>query len=234
MANIKKSGLVIATVIFLGTLLILTIARNIAGSNPYIYFLFPTIWFLLLFIRDVQTKRDILLKDWRAFKSKKWVNSFLVLIIVLLLFLIIQLSRPFFNQFIPEKNIEAYNFSVDTIAGLFFTFLAGMLNLLVAFIEEITYRYEGLYTYRSDKKKAVLMLIISSILFGFSHYYNFNASFLASGPYVLAGLVLGITYLVTKNIWVPILAHMLFNSTDVISSIFLIVFKIFNTIRHTL
>ncbi|MCF6514909.1 CPBP family intramembrane metalloprotease [Lactobacillus sp. S2-2] len=68
-----------------------------------------------------------------------------------------------------------------------------------------------------------IMLIVSSLLFGFSHFYNYNGSFIATIPYGLAGLVLAISYLLTNKFFVPTIAHIIFNSTSLISSIFLLI-----------
>lgn len=223
-----KTPFISTVLIFIGTLIILTLARTFSGNNPYLYFFFPAIWFLLIFIRELKTKHQLITQQWQAFKEKKWRNILIIIISLFLLSFIVQLTRPFFNQFIPEHPIESYSFNINSGLGLLFTFFSGILDLIVAFVEEITYRYEGMYVYRKNKLLLATMLILSSILFGFSHYYNFGGSFLATGPYIFAGLYLGIIYLITQNIWVPIIAHLLFNSSSVLSSLLLIIFYFMN------
>lgn len=100
------------------------------------------------------------------------------------------------------------------------------MNLIIAVIEEMAYRKNGMYDFKSNKAFLITMLFISSILFGFSHYYNFEGSFLATGPYIIAGFILGISYLVSKNVWVPIISHLIFNSTNILSVLFLITARI--------
>lgn len=224
--NTMKKSLFSVLLIFIGTLLVITVSRMIAGTNGYIYFILPLVWFMGLFFRDISTKKEMLSHDWQLFKKKKWVNIVYVIITLVLISVVIQLTRPFFNQFIPSHPAKGYDYSIETAMGLLFSVLSGLLDLVVAFVEEVTYRYEGMYVYKSNKALLVVMLLISSLLFGFSHYYNFGGSFMASIPYACAGLVFGLSYLITKNIWVPVIAHLLFNSTAVLSSLFLVIVKL--------
>ncbi|UUV98851.1 CPBP family intramembrane glutamic endopeptidase [Vagococcus luciliae] len=223
--NTMKKSLVSVSLIFIGTLLILTVSRMIAGTNGYVYFLFPLIWFMGLFFREIKTKKVMLSNQWTEFKQTKWRNILFIILTLVIVSVVIQVTRPFFNQFIPKNPAHGYDYSIDTALGLLFSLLAGLLDLVVAFVEEVTYRYEGMYVYKSNKGLLAVMLIVSSLLFGFSHYYNFGGSFIATIPYACAGLVFGVFYLLTKNIWVPIIAHLLFNSTAVLSSLFLIIVK---------
>jgi len=218
-----KKSLYSVAFIFLGTLLILTISRTISNGNPYIYSILPFAWFLGLFFREIKIKKKLLKNEWIVFKKKKWINIGLIILLLIILNWVIQASHPIFNKYIPDKYLATYNFSLETGLGLLFTLLTGLINIVVAFVEEITYRYDGMYIFRSKKWFCIFMLLVSSILFGFSHYYNFGGSFLATGPYILAGLVLGLFYLFSKNIWVPILGHMVFNSIDILSGILLLI-----------
>jgi len=224
--NTTKKSLLSVVIIFIGTLLILTLSRMISGTNSYIYFFLPAVWFIGLFLRDINTKREMLSHQWVSFKNRKWRYLLCIVITLILVSIIIQGTRPFFNQFIPKKSAYSYDYNIETFLGLLFSVLAGIVDLIVAFVEEVTYRYEGMYVYKSNKIVLFVMLIFSSILFGFSHYYNFGGSFIATMPYALAGLVFGVMYLWTKNIWVPIIAHLIFNSTAILSSLFLVIVKI--------
>lgn len=224
--NTMKKSLLSVIIIFIGTLLVISGSRAISGDNGYLYLLLPSIWFLGIFVREISTKKNILAQDWKLFKKKKWINILYIIITLVLVSVVIQVTRPFFNQFIPSNPAKGYDYSIDTALGLLFTFLSGLLDLVVAFVEEITYRYEGMYAYKSNKGLMMIMLIVSSVLFGFSHYYNFGGSFIATMPYAFAGLVFGLAYIATKNIWIPVIAHLLFNSTAVLSSVFLIIVKI--------
>lgn len=224
--SIMRKSFISVIIIFIGTLLILTLSRTIAGTNGYIYFFISVFWFIGLFLRDINTKKEMLSHQWKDFKKMKWRHILYVVITLILVSFIIQITRPFFNQFIPKNPVYSYAYDINTALGLLFSVLAGIVDLIVAFVEEITYRYEGMYVYKSNKMLVSIMLILSSILFGFSHYYNFGGSFIASMPYAFAGLVFGLMYLLSKNIWVPVIAHLLFNSTAILSSLFLVIVKL--------
>ena len=122
------------------------------------------------------------------------------------------------------SGIVQYHLPTDQLIGLVMSFFISIGDLIAAFVEELAYRYESMYTFRTKGKLVTgIMVIVSSLLFGFSHYYNFNGSFVATMPYVFAGLVLALGYLKTKNFWVPALAHLLFNSIALLSTIFLLI-----------
>lgn len=224
--NTMKKSFISVIVIFIGTLIMLTISRSLAGTNGYVYFVLPLVWFVALFVREINTKKSMLSNQWTEFKQKKWRNIVYIIVTLVLVSLVIQVTRPIFNEFIPKDGAHGYEYDIETAMGLLFSVLAGALDLVVAFVEEVTYRYEGMYVYKSNKPLLVVMLIVSSLLFGFSHYYNFGGSFIASIPYALAGLVFGLMYLLSKNIWVPVIAHLLFNSTAILSSLFLVIVKL--------
>jgi len=77
-----------------------------------------------------------------------------------------------------------------------------------AFGEELVYRR---YLWLRCKEAlggtagaAWVAAVAASILFGFGHYYKGPAGVFDSG---VAGMLLAASYLVTRNFWVPILAH---------------------------
>ncbi|WP_432707746.1 CPBP family glutamic-type intramembrane protease [Leuconostoc citreum] len=105
--------------------------------------------------------------------------------------------------------------------------LVGLISVIIAFFEEVAYRYELFYKF---KNKSIItfisLLLLSSFLFGASHIYNFNGSILGTLSYASAGLILGLFYIISKNIWVPIIIHVFFNSVALIAPIFILLFKI--------
>lgn len=73
------------------------------------------------------------------------------------------------------------------------------------------------------------MAIISSILFGAIHFYNFN-SIVATIPYMFIGLYFCIIYYFKMNIMYTIIPHMLLNWMNVILGIVGYLFLKSNTI----
>lgn len=87
--------------------------------------------------------------------------------------------------------------------------------ILSPLVEEIIYRY----TWKNIIKKDYLYLLISSVLFSAFHLiseittFSFDLSFTINLlSYFSMGLIIGLSYIRTKNIFVPIVIHMLWNT----------------------
>jgi membrane protease YdiL (CAAX protease family) len=104
---------------------------------------------------------------------------------------------------------------------------AALLALLIvwtfaAFGEEISYRGYLLGRAADLGKRTpaayVVAVIVSSILFGYGHYYKGPAGIVDSG---VAGLILGIAFLLNRrNLWACILAHGLIDTFAVVFAYF--------------
>jgi len=57
-------------------------------------------------------------------------------------------------------------------------------------------------------------LIISSLLFSLMHWFNPNIDLFGFIDLFLAGILLGISYVYTKNLWFPIALHFSWNLTQ--------------------
>lgn len=89
--------------------------------------------------------------------------------------------------------------------------LAGLaFFVMVAFHEEIVFRGYILNNLVTSMNK-YLALFISAVLFAIVHGMNPNISILAFINLVLAGFVLGASYIHTKNLWFPIMLHLSWN-----------------------
>ncbi len=98
-----------------------------------------------------------------------------------------------------DMNFDANN--------LFIAF--GML-VIVAFSEELVFRGYILNNLLQSFNKWTA-LIISAILFALAHSLNPNANLLSVLGLLLAGILLGINYIYTKNLWFAILFHLCWN-----------------------
>ncbi len=217
------------SIYFVLTLIVLSIATFIPGGNAYTYFLIVGAWFLGIFIYDSKRYRSLLSEQWQLFKQSKWKNIVMIVVSYIVLQAVVALVSPVFKPFISEtQNFPTFSFPIDNWLGLLMTLIVGFINLGVAFVEEIAFRYEMFYRFKHLNKVIwIALMILSSFLFGASHFYNFNGSLLGTVPYAVAGIVLSLTYVISKNIWVPIITHLLFNSISLLSAIILIVFKLF-------
>ena len=93
------------------------------------------------------------------------------------------------------------------VYGIFFSFI---LFIIVALTEEILFRGYILNNLLDSRNKYVALLI-SALIFSIFHSLNPNFSFLAFINILLAGIILGSTYIFTRNIWFPISLHLFWN-----------------------
>ena len=88
--------------------------------------------------------------------------------------------------------------------------LSLVLFTIVAFNEEMLMRGYILNNLMSSTNK-YLALLISAVIFSVLHGMNANISLLALVNLMLAGIILGSTYIFTKNLWFPISLHLFWN-----------------------
>ncbi len=81
-----------------------------------------------------------------------------------------------------------------------------LLFLIVAVVEETLFRGYILKNMMESCNK-YLALVLSSILFSLMHGFNPNISLFSLFGLFFAGMILGITYIYTKNLWYPIGLH---------------------------
>ena len=93
---------------------------------------------------------------------------------------------------------------VDLLVSWFFF-------VLVAFAEEIMVRGYILGRLLSTRMNKFLALLLSSLIFAAGHLFNPGVTFLPMLNLILAGLLLGASYLYTRNLWFPISLHLFWN-----------------------
>ena len=106
------------------------------------------------------------------------------------------------TNFLEVVSVE---YSSKVVFGGFFFFL------IAAIIEEIVFRGYILNNLMDSIKNKYIALVISAIAFALIHSMNPNLSLLGFVNLVIAGIVLGITYIHTKNLWFPIFLHVSWN-----------------------
>ena len=85
-----------------------------------------------------------------------------------------------------------------------------LLFLMVAIIEEALLRGYILRNLMMSFNKYVA-LIVSSLLFSLMHGFNPNIDLFSLFGLFIAGILLGISYIYTKNLWFPIALHLSWN-----------------------
>lgn len=90
------------------------------------------------------------------------------------------------------------------------TIISFLIFIIVALNEEIFVRGYILNNLMTSMNR-YFALILSSIIFTLMHSLNFNISIIALLNIFLAGILLGISYIYTKNLWFPISLHLFLN-----------------------
>ena len=101
------------------------------------------------------------------------------------------------------KFIE-FNYNLINIILLFILFIA------VSFAEE-TYVRGYVLKNLLQSFNPIISLIISSAIFSLLHFFNPNVNYIALTELFIAGILLGISYVYTKNLWFPIALHLSWN-----------------------
>ncbi|MGV8962733.1 MAG: CPBP family intramembrane glutamic endopeptidase [Candidatus Saccharimonadaceae bacterium] len=105
--------------------------------------------------------------------------------------------------------LDYINFS-NTQMDLQTLLLSLFLFIIVSLNEEILFRGYILNNLLTSMNK-YLALTISALIFMLMHAFNFNLSVIAFLNLFLAGLLLGSTYIFTKNLWFPLSLHLFWN-----------------------
>lgn len=102
-------------------------------------------------------------------------------------------------------EVTGFQFDPRALLGSLFFYV------LVSITEEIMMRGYVLGRLLDTKLNKFLSLLISSILFALLHIFNPNVAFLPMLNLVLAGMLLGASYLYTRNLCFPLALHLFWN-----------------------
>ncbi|WP_406567624.1 CPBP family intramembrane glutamic endopeptidase [Chryseobacterium oryctis] len=177
--------------------------------------------YVIGFLSTLFVTKDWIKNQWKEFKTHKWTKYLWILLFYILSFVIISLTRKlilnYFDVDVPEDA------SSKTQTFTFYSFIAIILPMLAPFYEEIAFRYSLFYQNINRKFSNIIFAVISSVLFGLIHYYNFNSVVLTI-PYMFIGLFYCFVYYKTRNIYYTIFTHLLVNWINVILGIIGLVF----------
>jgi len=152
------------------------------------------IWFLMKFL-----DKEPFVKV--GFGTKNRLNDFLLGILI---GAFIMSGAYLILLMLGEIFFQKMNFDFKEI--LFST----LLFTIVAVEEEVLFRGYILKNLMVSFNKYVALLV-SSILFSLIHGFNPNIDLLGFTNIFLAGILLGISYIHTKNLWFPIALHLSWN-----------------------
>ena len=103
-----------------------------------------------------------------------------------------------------EIKFIGFNYNLKNIILLFLLFIA------VSIAEE-TYVRGYVLKNLLQSFNPIISLIISSAIFSLLHFFNPNVNYIALTELFIAGILLGISYVYTKNLWFPIALHLSWN-----------------------
>ncbi len=109
-------------------------------------------------------------------------------------------------------------FKVDGISDSISMYQGVLLLFLLVVTEEVLYR-GILYRLIERWTNTAAALIVSSLLFGLMHYSNDHFNIFSLISVVSGGVIMGLAYSLTRNLWVPIFAHFTWNFTQVLMGI---------------
>lgn len=155
---------------------------------------FLVIW---LFMKFVDKEHFVKLGFQTKNRLKDFFTGITIGLIIMLIayFLLIYYEEIFFIK-------TNFDFKELIISILLFT--------IVAIVEETLFRGYILKNLMSSFNKYIA-LIVSSILFSLMHGLNPNIDLFSLFDLFLAGIVLGLSYIYTKNLWFPIAMHLSWN-----------------------
>jgi len=156
-----------------------------------------TILVVWLFMKYVDKEKFINV----GFQLKNRINEFST---GLLIGFIIMLLGFGFLELIDEIQFQGIVFDLKEFT------LSILLFILVALAEEIFFRGYVLRNLMNSYNK-YLALVISSVIFSLIHGFNPNIDIIGFTNIFLSGILLGITYIHTKNLWFPIALHFSWN-----------------------
>ncbi|REC26829.1 CPBP family intramembrane metalloprotease [Enterococcus pseudoavium] len=189
-------------------------------KNPKAALLASFLLFSAGFFIMIWLFHDFLRAQWQIFRQKLFQRLLLSILLVIGVFLILHFVRAL----IPSDllTVPTNSSSIQTLS-VGWTVLAAMIPFIAPFTEELTFRYLLLEKI-SNKIFRFFMLFVQGILFGLIHWHNFNGNIYAMIPYMAIGIYLGLIYLITKNIWVPLMVHWMFNAMNSLLPALLLLF----------
>ena len=162
-----------------------------------VFDLFGTFLLLYLFMKFVDKEQFIKLGFQTKNRLKEFVSGIILGLVIMSLgyLLLIYFEEVWFFK-------VNFNFNELMISILLFT--------IVAIVEEVLFRGYILKNLMSSFNKYIA-LFFSSILFSLLHSFNPNIDMFSLLVLFLAGIVLGLSYIYTKNLWFPIALHLSWN-----------------------
>jgi len=159
--------------------------------------LLGTFLVLWIFMKFVDKEKFVHL----GFQTRNRFNEFILGIGICFVIMIVSFSLLIFLKEITFHRIT-FDLKEIIMSFLLFTF--------VSIAEETLFRGYILRNLMISFNKYIA-LIVSSLLFALMHGFNPNIDLVSLFDLFLAGILLGLSYIYTKNLWFPISLHLSWN-----------------------
>ncbi|GAB6092822.1 CPBP family intramembrane glutamic endopeptidase [Furfurilactobacillus curtus] len=168
------------------------VALTIIGALIAIFVFANVIWF----------KRSLLATDWHRLKQQRG-QAMIGVVVVLIGFAV--------SQWLASTLVPGAAAAQSPIVIRMASIIGFVTAVLAPFTEEVIFRYELFFQFRRQSRIVqVLMALISAGLFGTVHAISGDGlSSIIS--LAIVGLVLVGVYAWTKNIWISLLGHLVWN-----------------------
>ncbi|GAX03738.1 abortive infection protein [Secundilactobacillus pentosiphilus] len=166
---------------------------------------------------------DLLADHWRRFKPHLGAGTLVAVGGVLAAYVVLIAVR----QVLQTVGVaSAGGFPVMSIQSAGMALVASLTTLMAPFTEEIIFRHALFYQWRGRGTLTWIMLMISSVAFGLVHWNNFHGQLAQMVPYMCVGVLFGLIYYFSRNIWQTIYTHFLFDIIQVIAVIAMFILAI--------
>ncbi|AEV95784.1 CPBP family intramembrane glutamic endopeptidase [Pediococcus claussenii] len=159
---------------------------------------------VIAFIVVLGVRGKFLKEEWVKFREHLGRN----LLYVILVIAVFELVQEVVNKAFTPGSVSLVPGSPEFRFAVLLSFFV---PLMAPFTEEVVFRYELFYKFvKSGRGTFILMAVVSSLLFGLAHFISGDqlSSMIALG---ITGLALTGIYYKTKNIWVTLLGHFIWN-----------------------
>lgn len=165
---------------------------------------------VIAFLIAIYLFKDILKSEWHAYRKHIWRDLGLSLIGTILAFMLLAGARVLMSA----MNLAAGTTLPDvlSIQSAATNLYATIPIILAPWTEELVFRHAIFYQFKAKGRLVFWgLFVVQAILFGLVHWFNFDGNMIEMIPYMLVGLLFGLIYAWSKNIWFNIFSHFFFN-----------------------
>lgn len=178
--------------------------------------------FFLGFLAAIILNRKLLKSSWQLYKEKLFKNFMWSVLFAAIFGVIQQVGRGL----VQPASIDGNLFTTTVLP----TLIGAAIPMMAPFAEELVFRHILFFKWTTSKMMTILMLFVSSILFGLAHFNNFQGQLIYTLPLMVGGFAFALFYYWKKNIWFSLMAHFIYNTTfSFIPAVIVLLFQLFTS-----